>query len=50
MAEGFTWTWRRRFLTTLVALIAATNLLFQGISLAVILIVRDGGGSAALLG
>ncbi|MEU9620007.1 MULTISPECIES: MFS transporter [unclassified Streptomyces] len=50
VAEGFTWTWRRRFLTTLVALIAATNLLFQGISLAVILIVRDGGGSAALLG
>ncbi|MCX4532017.1 MFS transporter [Streptomyces sp. NBC_00841] len=50
VAEGFTWTWQRRFLTTLVGLIAATNLLFQGISLAVILIVRDGGGSAALLG
>jgi MFS family permease len=50
VAEGFTWTWRRRFLAALVGLIATTNLLFQGISLAVILIVRDGGGSAALLG
>lgn len=50
LREGLVWTWRRRFLRVLVSLIAGTNLLFQVISLALVLIVRENGGSATTLG
>lgn len=50
LAEGLAWTWRRRFLRTVLGLVGATNLLFAGLSLAVIVIVQHSGRSAAVAG
>ena len=50
LADGLAWTWRRRFLRTVLCLIGATNLLFAGLSLAVIVIVQHSGRSATIAG
>ncbi|MFI2612904.1 MFS transporter [Kitasatospora sp. NPDC018619] len=50
VAEGLRWTWRQPFLRTVMALVSGSNLLFQGLSLALMVIVRESGGSAASLG
>lgn len=47
---GLRWTWRQKFLRTVMVLVAGSNLLFQGMSLALIVIIRQSGGSAAYLG
>lgn len=50
IAEGVAWTWQQRFLRTVMGFIAISNIPFQGIALAVIVIVRAGGGSPAVIG
>lgn len=47
---GLRWTWSQPFLRTVMALVAGSNLLFQGLALALMVIVRQSGGSAAPLG
>ncbi|ATZ23945.1 MFS transporter [Streptomyces lavendulae] len=48
--EGLAWTWRQRFLRNGMLLISGTNLLFQVVSLALIVIIKEGGGSAGVVG
>jgi predicted MFS family arabinose efflux permease len=50
VGEGVTWMWEQRFLRTVMGFIAISNVAFQGLTLALMLIVRDSGGSAALVG
>jgi predicted MFS family arabinose efflux permease len=50
VAEGFRFVWSQKYLRRALALIAATNLLFQVLSLGVIVIVREQGGSPATVG
>jgi MFS family permease len=50
VAEGIVWTWRQTFLRTVMGFIAISNIPFQGIALAVIVIVREDGGSPAVIG
>ncbi|HEX6520487.1 MAG TPA: MFS transporter [Streptosporangiaceae bacterium] len=50
LVEGLVWTWQQRFLRTVVGLIGATNVLFAGLSLTVIVIVQHSGRSAAVAG
>jgi MFS family permease len=47
---GLRWTWRQPFLRTVMTLVAGSNLLFQGLALALMVIIRQSGGSAASLG
>ncbi|MFE4960959.1 MFS transporter [Streptomyces sp. NPDC056653] len=49
VAEGMTWLWRQRFLRTALGFVAGTNALFQVLSLAVILMIKDEGRSEAVL-
>jgi len=48
--EGLTWTWRQRFLRTVVGLIAATNLLFFALVLALMVIVEEAGRPPVVVG
>ncbi|MFC4492558.1 MFS transporter [Streptomyces ovatisporus] len=50
MAEGFAWLLRQRFLRAAISLVAVTNVLFQALSLALVLIVKESGGSPASIG
>jgi predicted MFS family arabinose efflux permease len=50
MAEGFNWLLSQRFLRAAISLVAVTNFLFTALSLAVVLIIKEGGGSAASVG
>jgi len=50
MAEGLAWAWRQWFLRTVAGLLAGTNVLFQGLSLAVLVIVQHEGRSAFIAG
>lgn len=50
IAEGFTWLWEQRFLRAAISLVAGTNILFQALSLALVLIVKQSGGSPATIG
>ncbi|GAA4548872.1 MFS transporter [Amycolatopsis samaneae] len=50
IAEGIAWMWRQRFLRTVIGLIAATNVVFRGLTMALMVIVHSGGGSAAIVG
>ncbi|MFI8104328.1 MFS transporter [Streptomyces sp. NPDC086023] len=50
LREGLAWTWRQRFLRFGMLLISGSNLLFQALSLALIVIVKEAGGSAASIG
>ncbi len=47
---GLRWTWRQPFLRTVMTLVAGSNLLFQGLALALMVIIHQSGGSAASLG
>jgi MFS family permease len=50
IAEGLAWTWRQRMLRTVLGFIAATNILFQCLALALMVIVLQGGHSPAVFG
>ena len=50
LGEGVTWLLRQRFLRTALVLVAVTNVLFQILSLALVVIVRDQGSSPAVVG
>ncbi len=50
LAEGFGWLLRQRFLRAAISLVAVTNILFTALSLAVVLIIKEGGGSPASVG
>jgi MFS family permease len=50
IGEGVTWLWRHRIARLLVAMFAVGNLVFQVLSLAVMVIVKGNGDSAFTLG
>ncbi|MEU9316905.1 MFS transporter [Streptomyces sp. NPDC048295] len=50
MAEGIRWLLGQRFLRAAISLVAVTNILFQALTLALILIVKENGGSPAAIG
>jgi MFS family permease len=50
LKEGLAWMWRHRFARAAAGLIAVSNLLFQVLLLAVLVIVRDSGGTQAIAG
>ncbi|MBE1600877.1 MULTISPECIES: MFS transporter [Streptomyces] len=50
LREGLGWTWRQRFLRSGMLLISGSNLLFQVLSLALIVIIKEDGGSAGVVG
>ncbi|EPJ35804.1 putative Macrolide efflux protein A [Streptomyces afghaniensis 772] len=50
VGEGLAWVWRQRFMRAAVGLIAGSNILFQVLSLALVLIVKENGGSPATIG
>ncbi|MFH9004313.1 MFS transporter [Streptomyces afghaniensis] len=50
LAEGFAWLRRQRFLRTAVMLVGGTNVLFQVLSLTLVVIIKDSGGSPAVIG
>lgn len=50
LAEGFTWLVAQRFLRTALVLIAVTNMLFQILSLSLVVIIQRSGGSPVLIG
>ncbi len=48
--EGLAWTWRQKFLRNVMGIIAGTNILFQALTLALIVIIHRDHGSAAIVG
>lgn len=50
VSYGFQWLWRQRFLRVGVLVIAASNLVFAGIGLTLLVIVHDAGRSPAVVG
>ncbi|MFF3545075.1 MFS transporter [Streptomyces platensis] len=50
MREGLTWLWGQRFLRAVIAAVAVTNVLFQGLNLAVMAAMKDDGRSALSIG
>jgi MFS family permease len=50
LAEGISWLFRQRFLRSALLLMAVTNVLFQVLSLSMVVIVRDHGASPAVVG
>ncbi|MBD0843380.1 MFS transporter [Streptomyces sp. TRM68416] len=48
--EGLVWVWRQRFMRASIALVGGSNLAFQLITLAMVLIVKENGHSAATVG
>jgi MFS family permease len=48
--EGITWVWRQKFIRTAVLLVAVSNILFEALTLTVMVIVRDDGGSQLTIG
>lgn len=50
LREGLSWTWKQRFLRSGMLLLSGSNLLFQVLSLALILIIKEHGSSAAVVG
>ncbi|WP_228989483.1 MFS transporter [Streptomyces sp. DH8] len=50
LMEGLNWLRRQRFLRAAVLLVGATNILFQVLSLALVLVIKDSGGSPAVIG
>ncbi|MER6877087.1 MFS transporter, partial [Amycolatopsis sp. NPDC000673] len=50
LAEGVAWTWRQRFLRVVLTLIAVSNIPFQVVPLALMVLVRDSGSSPAVIG
>ncbi|MCZ4087497.1 MFS transporter, partial [Streptomyces antarcticus] len=50
IAEGVAWLLRHRFLRAAISLVAGTNVLFQVLSLSLALVVKESGGSPAVIG
>ncbi|MFJ4524720.1 MFS transporter [Streptomyces sp. NPDC088810] len=50
LAEGFAWLLGQRFLRAAISLVAVTNILFQALSLSLVLVIKEGGGSPAEIG
>ncbi|MEU6200225.1 MFS transporter [Streptomyces sp. NPDC047061] len=50
LAEGFAWLRQQRFLRAAVVLVAGTNILFQILSLTLVVIIKDSGDSPAVIG
>ncbi|GAA3945109.1 MFS transporter [Actinoplanes auranticolor] len=50
VVEGITWLFRQRFLRAALLLVSCSNVLFQIMSLSLIVIIKESGGSPALLG
>ncbi|MCX4553661.1 MFS transporter [Streptomyces sp. NPDC007076] len=50
LAEGFVWVWRQRFVRDASVLIALTNLVFQVLGLALVVLIKEGGGSPMAVG
>lgn len=50
VTAGVRWLWQRRFLRTMVGIFAGSNLVFQVLLLAVMVIVHGGGHSPAVVG
>lgn len=50
VAEGIGWMFRQRFLRTAVLLVSVTNVLFNALRLAIVVMINENGGSPALMG
>ncbi|MGX7671974.1 MFS transporter [Plantactinospora sp. DSM 117369] len=50
IAEGVAWLWQQRFLRTVLSYVAISNAVFQALTLTLMVVIRNGGGSAALVG
>ncbi|MBV9445457.1 MAG: MFS transporter [Streptosporangiaceae bacterium] len=50
LTEGFSWVWHQKYLRRALGLIAGSNILFQILTLAVIVIIRHEGRSPATVG
>ncbi|MDG4786448.1 MFS transporter [Micromonospora sp. WMMD1102] len=50
IAEGVAWLWQQRFLRTVLGFVAISNAVFQALTLVLMVTIRNGGGSAALVG
>lgn len=50
VAQGLAWVWQQRFMRAAVVLIAGSNLLFQVLALALVLVVKQHGGSPLTIG
>lgn len=50
VGEGIAWVWREKFLRTVMVFVAISNVPFQGLGLAILVVVEQDGGSAALIG
>ncbi|MFJ2575157.1 MFS transporter [Streptomyces halstedii] len=48
--DGIRWLWRRRFLRVMTAVFAGSNLAFQVLGLTMMVVVKDNGGTPAVLG
>ncbi|MEV0742222.1 MFS transporter [Streptomyces sp. NPDC050549] len=50
VAEGLVWLWRQRFLRVVIVAVAVSNMLFQGLNLAVMSMMHNDGQSALTIG
>lgn len=50
IGEGISWLIRQRFLRSAILLVSVTNILFNGLRLALVVIIAESGGSPLLLG
>ncbi|WP_121717430.1 MFS transporter [Streptomyces sp. E5N91] len=50
VAEGIGWMFRQEFLRTAILLVSVTNVLFQALRLAIVVIINEHGGSPAFMG
>ncbi|MEO3755196.1 MFS transporter [Streptomyces sp. B6B3] len=50
IAEGITWLFHQRFLRAAILLISVTNVLFNALRLAIVVIINEDGGSPAVMG
>ncbi|MGW4895811.1 MFS transporter [Kitasatospora sp. NPDC004240] len=48
--DGVVWLWRQRFLRIMTGVFAGSNLLFQMLGLTVMVVIKENGGSPAVLG
>ncbi|GAA2735134.1 MFS transporter [Streptomyces nogalater] len=48
--QGLSWLWGQRFLRAAICVVAVTNLLFQIVNMAPLVVIREHGGSAAQVG
>ncbi|MYS40436.1 MFS transporter [Streptomyces sp. SID9944] len=48
--QGLSWLWGQKFLRAAIGVVAVTNLLFQIVNMAPLVVIKDQGGSAAQVG